>query len=56
MAVAEGGTIKDPWMIDYSKLTPVLTGGIKELHKLIKEQQKMIEQLQREVKALKKKQ
>jgi len=47
--------IKDPMMVDYSKLTPLLTGGIKELHQLIKEQQQMIEELKKEVELLKNK-
>lgn len=41
--------------LDYSLLTPVLTGGIKELHHLLEEQQKQIEALQEEVERLKQK-
>ncbi|KAA3645759.1 MAG: hypothetical protein DWP98_11120 [Bacteroidetes bacterium] len=33
-----------PMVVDYSKLTPLLTGGIQELLKIIKEQQLLIDQ------------
>jgi hypothetical protein len=36
----------EPMMVDYSKLTPILTAGIKELYELIKEQQAQITALQ----------
>lgn len=43
----DGDVNKDPMMVDYSKLTPLLT-------KAIQEQQKQIEALKLEIEALKK--
>ncbi|GIV26502.1 MAG: hypothetical protein KatS3mg027_0316 [Bacteroidia bacterium] len=42
-----------PLMVDYSKFTPLLTAGLKELMQLTKEQQKQIDILLKEVEYLK---
>ena len=48
------GNVKtDPMMIDYSRLTPILTAGIKELNSKVTKQQKEIENLKKENKELK---
>lgn len=48
------GNVKtDPMMVDYSRLTPILTAGIKELNKKVLKQQKEIENLKTENKELK---
>lgn len=65
MAVTKGGANpkKDPWMIDYSKVTPLLVKSVQELtHRVellekenasLKEQQETISQLAAELKELK---
>jgi hypothetical protein len=42
-----------PMMIDYSKLTPLLTGGIKELHEIVKTQDQKIKTLEQQIEELK---
>ena len=44
--------LEGPMMIDYSKLTPLLAGGVKELHQLIKEQQIQINELKKQLEEL----
>ncbi|ELR72236.1 hypothetical protein C900_01790 [Fulvivirga imtechensis AK7] len=48
-----GNVEEEPMMVDYSKITPVLTGAIKELNQLVKDQKQMIEKQQTEIAALK---
>jgi hypothetical protein len=43
----------DPMMVDYSKLTPLLTGGIKELNEIVKLQDKRIKTLEQQLAELK---
>ena len=45
----DGDVTTDPMMVDYGKLTPLLTGGIKELHELVKKQSSDIEALKRQL-------
>ena len=42
----------DPMMVDYSRLTPILTAGIKELNKKVEKQHKEIEHFKKENKTL----
>ncbi|MGB0403743.1 MAG: tail fiber domain-containing protein, partial [Salibacteraceae bacterium] len=42
-----------PMLVDYSKLTPVLTAGIKELHQMVLEQQALISSQKFEIEQLK---
>lgn len=41
-----------PMMVDYGRLTPLLLGGIKEQHEIIKKQQEQIDMLIKKVEAL----
>jgi hypothetical protein len=43
----------DPMGIDYARLTPLLTGGIKELHQIVKTQDQKIKTLEQELAELK---
>lgn len=54
-AVAEPDGPDGIFMVNYASLTPLLTGGINELYKLVKEQQTQLEELKREIDALKNK-
>ena len=49
----DGDVKTEPMMVDYSKLTPLLTKAIQEQQVLIEENQKLIQQLQEELNALK---
>ena len=48
-----GNVEEEPMMVDYSKITPVLTGAIKELNELVRDQKQLIEKQQAEIAALK---
>ncbi len=48
-----GNVETDPMMVDYSRLTPILTAGIKELNSKVTKQQKEIESLKKDNKELK---
>ena len=54
-AVAEPDGPDGIFMVNYASLTPLLTGGINELYKLVKEQQTQIDELRREIDVLKNK-
>jgi hypothetical protein len=49
IAVADGETEDDIMMVAYSKLTPVLAAGIKDLHQMVKDQQSLIEAQQQQI-------
>lgn len=53
-AVAAPENENDIYMVNYSALTPLLTGGINELYKLIKEQQAQLELLKKQIEEQKK--
>ncbi len=44
---------EDPMMVDYAKLTPVLTSSVQELHDIIMKQQKLIDSQKEEISELK---
>ncbi len=44
---------EEPMMVDYSKLTPVLTSSVQELHQIIMDQQKLINSQKAEISGLK---
>jgi hypothetical protein len=48
-AVTVGGedAKTNPWMVDYSKLTPLLVKAVQDLKKIIEEQQLQIDQLKK---------
>ena len=52
--MADGETEDDMMMVAYSKLTPILAAGVKDLHKLAKEQQATIESQQNQIEDLNK--
>jgi len=49
IAVADGETEDDMKMVAYSKLTPILAAGLKDLHKMVKEQQAIIGSQQKQI-------
>ena len=52
MGSADSDLNEEPMMIDYSKLTPLLAGATKELHKKVKLQKAEIDDLKAQVKAI----
>jgi hypothetical protein len=52
---SEGDPNTDPMTVDYSRLVPLLTGGIKELNELVKKQAAEIEIMKKQIEDLKKK-